>query len=312
MKERLKNTPKIASVTERDIELLLLEELQVSPEFRRWLVEKIGLTNNLIRLAGVWHRLPDPDFGETDILFVFENDLMRRVAILIKNDIARARQTQNAKKYKRKGEEGVKDGAWDSFVSCLVTVGNPVETKVKHFDHIIGYEDVIRWFQTAGLAERGSYKIGLIRQAVSQTVSEAKRDKDAHRKDFWDRYWHVCKENYPHFMLNPMGQTIGKEDFPVFHPADLGVEAKIIHKLTRGFVDLVIEGDPEAVEERYRPYLDREMLFVSAKTSGVVRLHTPIIQEPYDFEKDEAAVVLSLEKTERLHRLYQVVEGGQS
>ena len=49
----------IEKVFERDVDLLVLEELHVSEPFRRWLIEKvIGPDLGLGRFVGAWHSVP--------------------------------------------------------------------------------------------------------------------------------------------------------------------------------------------------------------------------------------------------------------
>ncbi|VVD31725.1 hypothetical protein [Paraburkholderia dioscoreae] len=55
----------LASVTERDIDLLLLEEFHVNNDFVAWFCGKIDLHN--VTAAGAWHSLSDTD-GESDLV----------------------------------------------------------------------------------------------------------------------------------------------------------------------------------------------------------------------------------------------------
>jgi hypothetical protein len=69
----------LASVTERDIDLLLMEEFHVSDDFVAWFCGELGLRG--VSSAGAWHSLSDAD-GESDLLLRVLKE-GRRIGILI-------------------------------------------------------------------------------------------------------------------------------------------------------------------------------------------------------------------------------------
>ena len=77
----------IEAVSERDIDLLLLEELVSSPVFRKWLVDKVYQDDQPAgQLVGVWHSVSRDSLGESDLVYVEQDEEGRR-AILIENKI---------------------------------------------------------------------------------------------------------------------------------------------------------------------------------------------------------------------------------
>ena len=62
----------VASIAERDIDLLILEELSVSNEFREWLSSRIFGEPFYAAELGAWHSISDAQLGESDIIFLFE------------------------------------------------------------------------------------------------------------------------------------------------------------------------------------------------------------------------------------------------
>jgi hypothetical protein len=69
----------LASVTERDVDLLLMEEFHVSDDFVAWFCGELGL--HRVSPASAWHSLSDTD-GESDLLLrVLKEGL--RIGILI-------------------------------------------------------------------------------------------------------------------------------------------------------------------------------------------------------------------------------------
>ena len=61
------------AVAERDIDLLLIEELHVDSNFRSWFYELVWETgNHAVPFLGAWHSLTHPEHGESDIVVLVE------------------------------------------------------------------------------------------------------------------------------------------------------------------------------------------------------------------------------------------------
>ena len=75
----MKRLNKIEAVTERDIDLLLLEELNVSDDFSEWFYSTITKSNDKPLCTGAWHSISSPILGESDLIALYNNG----VAILI-------------------------------------------------------------------------------------------------------------------------------------------------------------------------------------------------------------------------------------
>ena len=82
----MKNINFIESISERDIDMLLLEEFSVSENFQNWFIDKIGnfKINNFI---WVWHSISHNIFWESDLVIIFENTDNTKIWILIENKI---------------------------------------------------------------------------------------------------------------------------------------------------------------------------------------------------------------------------------
>ncbi|MBM4387545.1 MAG: PD-(D/E)XK nuclease family protein [Deltaproteobacteria bacterium] len=108
---------KVQYVAERDIDLLLLEELNVSPVFSFWLFQQThSESTNAPSCNGAWHSVTHPQFGESDLIVVYENEF----AILMENKIDALAQPEQASRYRKRGEMGCRDGLWQRFLTCIV------------------------------------------------------------------------------------------------------------------------------------------------------------------------------------------------
>ena len=75
---------------ERDIDLLLIEELNVDSSFLSWFYGLVwGTSDQDLIFLGVWHSLTHPAYGESDIVVLVEGAEGRKLAILILCDSSR-------------------------------------------------------------------------------------------------------------------------------------------------------------------------------------------------------------------------------
>ena len=170
--------PPFTLLAERDMDLLVLEEMLSSDPFKKWLVSKLyNGTRQIRRTIGAWHTPSLEPLGSVDILFVFEEaSAGRKCAILIENKIDQPKQNLQAQRYFEFGEKGVQDGYWDEYLTCLFSPQayfSSLEPS-EYFSSYLSYEEIEVWFSRAAAEsnsatpERSAYKKTLIRQAIEQ------------------------------------------------------------------------------------------------------------------------------------------------
>lgn len=169
--------PPFTLLAERDMDLLVLEEILSSAAFKKWLVEKLyNGTRQMRRFIGAWHTPTLEPLGSVDILVVFEEVTGRRCAILIENKIDQPKQNLQAQRYFEFGEKGVEDGLWDEYLTCLFSPQayfSSLEPS-EYFSSYLSYEEIEGWFarpaveSKSAIPERAAYKKALIRKAIEQ------------------------------------------------------------------------------------------------------------------------------------------------
>src|SRR5947209_4196184 len=101
-----------ATVTERDVDLLILEEFRSSARFRSWWLREVGLPElQRHHFIGAWHAY-STQFGESDVLLVVEDGGGRRYAVMMEDKIYAAPQPRQAERYVERGEQGRAAGLW--------------------------------------------------------------------------------------------------------------------------------------------------------------------------------------------------------
>lgn len=170
--------PPFALLAERDMDLLVLEEMLSSGPFRKWLVSKLyNGARQFHTMIGAWHTPSLDPLGSVDILFVFEEMALRhKCAILIENKIDQPKQNLQAQRYFEFGEKGIADGLWDEYLTCLFSPQayfSSLEPS-EYFSSYLSYEEIENWFSRAAseshsaTVERSAYKKMLVRQAIEQ------------------------------------------------------------------------------------------------------------------------------------------------
>jgi hypothetical protein len=105
----LGDKPRLEAITERDIDVLLMEEFESESGFLEWFV---GLTARWsldeLNLRDVWHSLSN-EHGESDLLVLAGRTDGERLALLIENKVDAPPQPEQAARYRRRGEIGLAD-----------------------------------------------------------------------------------------------------------------------------------------------------------------------------------------------------------
>ena len=136
----------IEAVQERDMDLLLLEELIVSAEFREWIVKQI--TGERIKeFIGAWHSICDSK-SEFDIVFIFLSESGKKYALFIEDKIGAMAQRNQPQRYASRGHEGIVKKEWDVSKTCIVAPKEYLEMnrEAKEYNSQLSYEDISAWF----------------------------------------------------------------------------------------------------------------------------------------------------------------------
>ena len=265
----------VESVLERDIDFLLVEELNVNVRFVHWLVYKIGLPA-VDTVSGAWRSITDYGLGETDILLSYYSK-GNTVFILLENKLDASFQEEQHHRYIQRCEKYVDEGKCDIAVEVLVA---PMEycTKQSDFDNYITYEDISVWLVEAG-DERSLYKSEILTIAVEKLRRGYAPLNSEVVQQFWHSYWSLKNEMLPEFkMKEPMVVPVNS-DWPVLS-TDALPNVRFYHKWKQGNVDATFTG-----------LLEQEILQLENKCS-----------EPFMLIRHSASCSLRL-KSEEIDRL---------
>ncbi len=297
-----------AYVAERDVDSLVVEELECSAAFRRWfldsVVEPMGRPKwTSIDEPAARHSVTAPSKaqGETDVEFGFTSD-GRRTLILIENKIDAPFQPRQAERYRERAVQLCESG---ECTECLTVLLAPDEyltstSGCEEFDVTVSYEQMRGHFLKRGqgndeLARRCRYRVGVLDQAINRYRRGYTAIPDETMTKFWSAYYQQARQTAPELGMARPGAKPAGSTFICF----VGIEQQpglprclIVHKFTHGYVDLELAGlagHLEELESSLRPVLAEEMHLRRAGRSLAVTIDVPVLSVEIAFEEQAAA-----------------------
>lgn len=296
----------IAGVSERDIDLLLLEEFQASPSFQQWFVAQalgtdVHLGSCVAAVRSVTHST-----GESDLEITFATDDGTRTQIMIENKVTAGLQPLQAQRYLSRGAEYTARGLCAAFHTVIVAPYRYFGTSETHkgFGGRVTYEQILAWFEEAKhLGERRNYKITLLRSAIDKGTLGYQPEEDAATTDFWRSYWGLALRYAPELeMTEPRSKPSGS-GFIHFRPPILPRGIDIVHKFNFGYVDLHLRDMGKRLNEVRAVLgsrLEIGMTLESATKSAAIRLGVPQLNASMTMAQQEEAAIAGIEAAKRL------------
>ena len=106
-------------IEERDIDLMLLEEVSCEPGFQK-LIAVLALDPSFDwSFVEAANSISTVSHGESDLVAIFQSG-ERVAAVMIENKIAASFMHEQADRYRRRGERGIVDGHWSEFATVLM------------------------------------------------------------------------------------------------------------------------------------------------------------------------------------------------
>lgn len=297
----------IAGVSERDIDLLFLEEFQSSPSFLKWFQDLVLGKNSPSMDFVSARRSVRYAFGEIDLEVVLAKPSGKEVRFLIENKVNAGFQPQQAERYRESGNSHVasKDGA--TYYTVLIA---PKEyfgkgQSTKGFDKTLTYETICDWFeQAAELGTRRKYKIALLKSAIDKGTLNYQPVEDAPVTEFWKAYYAMASDIAPELkMKEPTGKPSGA-GFIYFRPQEfLPRGFEICHKFKKEHVDLHIKGMGRRLDEvdhALRSHFRHGMKTYSAGISAAIRVMVPRLDPGRSFSEQQSQARAGLEAAKEL------------
>lgn len=279
---------KFSDVSERDMDLLFLEEFASSPEFLNIFLSKIGLENaNIIEVE---QSKVDMEYGESDMTLIVEKD-GKKYGVLIENKIDAIAMPNQYGRYDERGKIGVKNKDYNKFFVFILAPSEylAVNEESKKYPYRVSYEECLEYFKSKTDA-RSIFKIQHIEQAINRQKHGYQIVVHSDVTDFWDKYITYKEQNYPQlWLVSKRGPKGRYSSWPHFNVA---VDNMFIyHKAESGFVDLTVSGMGDKLAQLeimltsvIGSIADKGITLVKTGKSAALRIVVPVINftEPFD------------------------------
>ena len=247
----------VSHITERDIDLLLLEELTVNIEFQKWLSSRIFDEELFKSHLGVWHSVSDAELGESDLLYIFKSENDEKFAILIENKIDAPPQPKQGFRYYLRGEKGVEDNKWNKFKTCIIAPKRYLASS-KHseeYDFEINYEEIVSFFQSRASKDiRYSYKANMVVEGIEQNRRGYQPEHNSKMTQFVIDYYSFAISQCPELNIQEAKPRPAGSTWVMFYPKSLPKKSDLMHQLTHGLVKVFFNGQAEQFEELKEKY----------------------------------------------------------
>jgi hypothetical protein len=211
----------LESVTERDVDLLILEELSVSEKFRKMFSTLVFGETVYKTYIGAWHSVCSDNLGESDLLFIFKAMNGLETAILIENKIDAAPMPEQGGRYHQRGEEGIKNGLWEDYKTCIIAPKIYLES-VKDsgsYDGDISYEEIYSYFESEGNKDRRSaYKANVLLEGIEKNRRGYQPIDDERVTNFVKQYFEYVNEKSPALKMQEVKPRQAGSSWIEFNP----------------------------------------------------------------------------------------------
>ena len=291
---------RLEAVTERDIDMLLFEELTVNSFFAQWFVKKVRPAMEIETAStSVWHSLTDPELGESDLVLIVKAAGATH-AILVENKVDAGPQPAQAERYRKRGTAGVNVGRWASFASCLVAPAKYLisDRNTNGYDAVVSYEemqDCIR--RSVNDPARRNFKEFILTEAIEQNRRGYVARADAQVTRFFTEYWEFVEGVFPELKFSHVPSRPSGSTWAEFRPSQIQKGRMIRHKVTEGFVDLQIPDCGARVDElnALNQHLCSDSLsFVQTAKSASLRFEVPRMDVRGEFQSQQTIALAAM------------------
>ncbi len=153
---------------ERDIDLMLLEEMHCNPEFLAWIAERAGIPGGSLFLA---HHSVYRSNGETDVLALV-NTPEGRVALMVEDKIGAEMQPRQAERYHERGAALCADSSLKLYRTLLCAPEGYLRgIQSSDWHATLSFENIAQWFGEQDDARARWRRDTLVRAATRQRRS---------------------------------------------------------------------------------------------------------------------------------------------
>ena len=225
----------LATVTERDVDMLLMEEFHTNDDFVVWFCGQLGLDR--VSFAGAWHSVSDTD-GETDLLLrVLHNE--KRIGVLIENKVSAPEQDLQAERYHLRGIRSREEGKLDGYLTVMCAPKRYLDSLSpdSSYQHRIAYERIAEWFGKID-GRRAAWRHQVMLDAIEQERRGYIMVVNATTTAFHGEYWQHLRNRHPRIQMARPDKRGSKSNWIIMKGIDFPKGVHIHHKFDQQVIEL--------------------------------------------------------------------------
>lgn len=285
----------VEAIHERDIDLLLLEELTIDVPFCKWFIKELNLPKLTI-INGAWRSISDYGLGETDIMFSYNSDNIK-VLVLIENKLDASFQNEQYTRYLNRANKYLKNKECDEAYCALVAPELYCENQ-NNFDIYISYELIAQRFKQRD-TKRSRFKCKLLKIAIEKLRRGYHPVNSLPVQKFWHAYWKYKEVKHPDLIMKKPGIVPHKSDWPMLFDDRL-TNVIFYHKLAQGNTDATFKGYDDEFETQLKKITPTWAKFVKHSKSFSIRVFSGKIDRIKDFNDQIKNVENGLKNIEKI------------
>ena len=292
----------IEKVSERDIDLYIINKFINDSKFKELFLEKINCKN--YQVCKCLHSFSDEN-GESDITIILEND-NRKIGLLIEDKINAKAMPEQYERYILRAEKQKHEGLFDNYYIFIIAPKSYIDsnTEAKKYDNKISYEEILDYISGDVYGE------SLIKKAIEEKKKGYEVIENKAVTLFWEKYYEMVENRFSDLKLNRYEGARGSDaNWPIFFtPIE---KIQIFHKSDRGFVDLTIRSVSQYYFEVYdivKNVLKENMTLQKTGKSLAIRIRVPKIDFEKDFKEQEENVIKCLEVVRELQEFMRKID----
>jgi hypothetical protein len=267
---------------ERDVDLLLAEEFEVSQAFSRWFIDRTKFSGESWQVLSVHLSRSDAE-GETDLEVTFKRSNGEAFALLVEDKVNAPLQPDQLARYHRRARTAIERGDYSDYdvVLCAPRSYYEAQPKSREFPRFIAYEDIADQFQALANvapreeAKRHQYRADFLKTAANTSTNTWERVDDPATNLFWQSAYDMAVRDFPILEMKEPRYTKGTR-WITLRPSCLPTQPKRVYvdlKGRHGRVDLTFSYTRAAeFYSQIKSFLDGKTVHQAGK-AAVIRVN---------------------------------------
>lgn len=276
-------------LSEHDMDMLFLQLFAIDVGFTSLFLNAASFNEVEYSIDSIELSKTDSKLGESDITVILTAG-RKKVALLIEDKIDAIAMSEQAARYIKRGDKGVKKGEYDSFLSFIVCPQKYYDNseEAHKYPHVVTYETIREYLKTKDSSLYRTY-CQQIDQAIEKAKKPPKVEVDEHANRFFRKYKDYQEENYPELNLTTKRDANG---YWAHYTTRFG-SVYLYHKIEAGFIDLTFNKASDHIDELtivaewLRKHGFESVSAVKTGMAGALRVIVPKLNNQIPFEEND-------------------------